>query len=216
MQILSCRQINDIFEQFSERNPQPKTELNYNNNYSLLVAVVLSAQATDVSVNKATKDLFKLVSTPQDMLDLGIVKLEQYIKTIGLWREKAKNIILLSKSLVDNFNGNVPNNLTDLMSLAGVGRKTANVVLNTAFGQNTIAVDTHIFRLSRRLGLSDGSNPLAVEKDLLRAIPDKYIYNAHHWLVLHGRYICKARKPLCNECFLTKICLYYKNNNIDI
>lgn len=212
MKKMQASAVKELFIRFYNRNPHPKTELIYTNDYTLLVAVVLSAQATDIGVNKATEKLFKLVDNPQSMLDLGLNQLESHIKTIGLWRAKAANVIKLSQSLVQNFGGKVPDNLEDLMSLAGVGRKTANVVLNTAFGKKTMAVDTHVFRVSRRLGLSDGNSPEAVEADLLKIIPDAYLYDAHHWLILHGRYICKARNPLCNDCFVSDLCLSYSNN----
>lgn len=202
-----------IFQRFQQRNPNPTTELNYNSNFELLIAVILSAQATDVSVNKATEKLFKKYNTPEKIYKLGETKLKEYIKTIGLFNSKAKNVILTCKALIDNHNSIVPNNRKDLEALPGVGRKTANVVLNTAFGEPTMAVDTHIFRLSNRLGLAPGKNVLEVEQNLLKKVPKKYLQDAHHWLILHGRYICLARKPKCNECFLTDLCDYYKKEN---
>ncbi|AIK97174.1 endonuclease III [Candidatus Odyssella acanthamoebae] len=198
--------ISEIFRRFQEHNPKPQTELEYTNPYTLLVAVTLSAQATDVGVNKATKTLFKVVDTPQKMLDLGEEGLKGYIKTIGLYNAKAKNIMAAATILVDEFEGQVPSNREDLERLAGVGRKTANVVLNVAFGEPTMAVDTHIFRVSNRLGLTAGKTPLAVELQLEKIIPTEYRLHAHHWLILHGRYICKARKPDCPNCFLADLC----------
>jgi endonuclease-3 len=191
-----------------EQNPFPKTELKYSNNYTLLVAVVLSAQATDVSVNKATEKLFKVADNPSDMLTLGEKKVTNYIKTIGLYRNKSKNVIALSRKLIDLHAGQVPYNRSALEALPGVGRKTANVVLNTAFGDPTIAVDTHIFRLSNRTGLAPGKNVDDVEKNLLRRVPMTYRHNAHHWLILHGRYVCKARTPLCDKCIVNLQCNY--------
>lgn len=196
----------EIFRRLSQQRPHPKTELIYTNPYTLLVAVTLSAQATDVGVNKATKALFEKADTPQKMLALGEDELKEYIKTIGLFNSKAKNIIKAAQVLVDNFGGNVPQNREDLETLAGVGRKTANVVLNTAFGQKTIAVDTHIFRVSHRLELAMGKTPLDVELQLEKIIPLDYLKDAHHWLILHGRYVCKARKPDCAHCVLEDLC----------
>ena len=200
--------INKIFAVFASQNPTPKTELNYTNEYTLLVAVVLSAQATDVGVNKATKGLFQQVSNPKQMLDLGEEKLRQHISSIGLYNAKAKNVIKLSQTLLEKHNGQVPNNLTDLQNLAGVGRKTANVILNEWFGEPTIAVDTHIFRISRRIGLvpQTANNVDKVEQGLEKNIPPKFKRYAHHWLILHGRYICKARKPDCDNCCINQYC----------
>lgn len=205
------KDIKKIFYEFQTRNPEPKTELIFKNNYTLLIAVVLSAQATDISVNKATKELFEIYDTPEKMFNLGEERLKEYIKSIGLYKAKAKNIIALSQILIKNYNSEVPDSFAELIKLPGVGKKTANVVLTCAYGQPTIPVDTHVFRVSRRLGLSQGKTPGAVEKDLLALIPKKWLYGAHHWLVLHGRYICKARRPLCEKCFLTKYCDFYKN-----
>ena len=201
----------DIFEFFrrlAESNPAPETELEYVNPYTLLVAVALSAQATDVGVNKATRSLFAKVKTPQQMLDLGEEGLKQHIKTIGLFNTKAKNVMAAARILVDEFGGEVPEEREKLEKLPGVGRKTANVVLNVAFGQPTIAVDTHIFRVSNRTGLAPGKNPLQVELGLEKVIPAPFITHAHHWLILHGRYICKARVPECWRCPVADLCAY--------
>ncbi len=200
--------INKIFKIFAENNPAPTTELIYGSDFELLIAVILSAQATDISVNKATEHLFKVAATPQRILDLGLVGLKKYIKTIGLYNSKADNIIKACKIIIENFAGQVPRTRAELESLPGVGRKTANVVLNTAFGEHTIAVDTHIFRVANRVGLAHGDTPLAVELQLEQVIPKKYLKDAHHWLILHGRYICKARKPLCSECAIFDLCEY--------
>lgn len=201
------KNIGEIFEIFYQHNPQPKTELNYFDNYTLLVAVVLSAQTTDIAVNKATKELFKVVNTPQQMLTLGENKLKKYIANIGLYNAKAKNVIMMSKILIDKFDSQVPNNFEDLQSLPGVGRKTANVVLNCAFNQPTIAVDTHVYRLAHRLGFVKNKNFLETELTLLKIIPKKYLKYAHHWLILHGRYVCKAQKPNCYDCKINEFCL---------
>jgi endonuclease-3 len=201
----------DVFEFFrrlAESNPAPETELEYVNPYTLLVAVALSAQATDVGVNKATRKLFAEVKTPQQMLELGEDGLKEHIKTIGLYNMKAKNVIAAARILVDEFSGNVPQERDKLEKLPGVGRKTANVVLNVAFGQPTIAVDTHIFRVSNRTGLAPGKNPLQVELGLERVTPEPFITHAHHWLILHGRYICKARTPECWRCPVPDLCAY--------
>ncbi|MDF2965432.1 MAG: Endonuclease [Rickettsiaceae bacterium] len=207
-------EINAIFQEFYNRDPDPKTELQYTNNYTLLVAVALSAQATDISVNKATKDLFQKYDTPEKMLVLGEEGLAQYIKSIGLYRTKARNIIALSRILIEHYNSTVPDSLDKLVKLPGVGRKTANVVLNCAFKKDCMPVDTHVFRVAKRLGLSKGRTPEAVEQDLLAIIPKKWLYGAHHWLILHGRYTCIARKPKCEECIISKYCQYYKENKI--
>ncbi|MBO4285248.1 MAG: endonuclease III [Alphaproteobacteria bacterium] len=191
---------------FEHLNPNPKCELDYKNAYTLLVAVVLSAQSTDKGVNKATKALFEVADTPQKMLNLGVEGLKKYIKTIGLYNNKAKNIIKLSEELVQKYGGQVPQNREDLESLAGVGRKTANVVLNVWFGKSTLAVDTHVFRISHRLGLSEGKTPLEVETDLMKILPEKYVKKANHWLVLFGRYTCKAVRPDCLNCALQSYC----------
>lgn len=195
-----------IFAHFKAANAEPKGELEHVNPYTLLVAVVLSAQATDAGVNKATRPLFKVADTPQKMLALGEDVVRDYIKTIGLFRNKAKNVIALSEKLISEHGGEVPADRDALTKLPGVGRKTANVVLNMAFGQKTMAVDTHVFRVSHRLDLSRGKNPEAVEADLMRIIPDEYLYHAHHWLILHGRYTCLARKPRCGLCPVADLC----------
>lgn len=199
-------EILEIMEIFNQRDPNPRCELDYKNAYTLLVAVVLSAQSTDKGVNRATEELFKIADTPQKMVALGIDKLKDYIKTIGLYNNKAKNIIALSQELVEKYQGEVPHNREALESLAGVGRKTANVVLNVWFGEPALAVDTHVMRISHRLEMSQGKNPLEVEKDLLQVLPDSYKKNANHWLVLFGRYTCKAQKPDCANCPLTRLC----------
>jgi len=201
----------DIFEFFrrlAELNPDPETELEYGNTYQLLVAVVLSAQATDVGVNKATRRLFEAVKTPQAMLDLGEAGLKDHIKTIGLFNAKAKNVIALSAILVRDYGGEVPADRDALVELPGVGRKTANVVMNSAFGAETFAVDTHIFRVGNRTGLAPGKTPLAVEKQLEKKVPGPFRVGAHHWLILHGRYICKARTPECWRCPVADLCAY--------
>jgi endonuclease III len=201
----------DVFEflrRLAETNPAPETELEYVNPYTLLVAVALSAQATDVGVNKATRKLFAEVKTPEQMLELGEEGLKQHIKTIGLYNMKAKNVVAAARILVDEFGGEVPQEREKLEKLPGVGRKTANVVLNVAFGQPTIAVDTHIFRVGNRTGLAPGKTPLAVELNLEKSIPEPFITHAHHWLILHGRYICKARTPECWRCPVADLCAY--------
>lgn len=201
----------DIFEfyrRLAEDNPSPETELEYGNDYQLLVAVVLSAQATDVGVNKATRALFREVETPQQMVDLGEDGLKQHIKTIGLFNAKAKNVIALSEILVRDFEGKVPPDRDVLETLPGVGRKTANVVMNTAFGAETFAVDTHIFRVGNRTGLAKGKTPLAVEKQLEKHTPAPFRLGAHHWLILHGRYVCKARTPECWRCIVADLCAF--------
>lgn len=200
------KEILEIMGVFEKLMPEPKCELDFKNPYTLLVAVVLSAQSTDKGVNKATKPLFEIVDTPQKMLDLGIENLKSYIKTIGLYNNKAKNIMAMSAELVQKFGGEVPSNREALESLAGVGRKTANVVLNVWFNQPTLAVDTHVFRISHRLGFSNGKTPLEVEDDLIKVLPEKYIKNANHWLVLFGRYTCKAIKPDCPRCPISQYC----------
>jgi len=201
-------QIEELFRRLSERLPEPQTELEYQNPYTLLVAVVLSAQATDVSVNKATEPLFRTVDTPAKMLALGEAKLKEHIKTIGLFNTKAKNVMALSRILVEQHGGQVPRDRAALEALPGVGRKTASVVLNVAFGEPTIAVDTHIFRVGNRTGLARGATPLEVEQKLEKAVPDKYRRHAHHWLILHGRYVCKARKPDCPLCVIRDLCAF--------
>jgi len=199
-------EILEIMDIFNQKYPNPRCELNYSNAYTLLVAVVLSAQSTDKGVNRATEELFKIADTPQKMAALGLDKLKHYIKTIGLYNNKAKNIIALSKELTEKYQGEVPHNREALENLAGVGRKTANVVLNVWFNEPTLAVDTHVMRISHRLNMSDGKNPLEVEKDLLKVLPDNYKKNANHWLVLFGRYICKAQKPDCPNCPVSSFC----------
>ena len=199
-------EILEIMKIFDAINPNPQCELNFHNAYTLLVAVVLSAQTTDKGVNKATENLFKIADTPQKMLDLGIDKLKQHIKSIGLYNNKAKNIMLLSQDLINRFNGEVPNNREALESLAGVGRKTANVVLNVWFDLPALAVDTHVMRLSHRLDFSQGKTPLAVELDLLKILPEEYVKKANHWLVLFGRYTCKAQRPNCLNCPISSYC----------
>jgi endonuclease-3 len=199
-------EVHEIFRRFSVQRPEPRGELEHQNAYTLLVAVVLSAQATDAGVNKATRPLFEVVQTPQQMLALGEEKLGECIRSIGLWRAKAKNVIALSEALIRDHGGEVPDNRDALVKLPGVGRKTANVVLNMAFGQPTMAVDTHIFRLANRLGLAPGKTPDEVEAALLRIVPDEYLRHAHHWLILHGRYVCKARVPECWRCIIADLC----------
>ena len=199
-----------IFGRLRELNPQPTTELNYDTPFELLIAVILSAQATDVGVNKATAKLYKVANTPQALLDLGITKLKSCIRTIGLFNSKAENIIKTCRILIEDHEGDVPRTREELERLPGVGRKTANVILNTAFGEPTIAVDTHIFRVSNRTGLARGKTPLEVEKRLVRLTPDEFRKDAHHWLILHGRYICKARKPECGRCPIVEWCEYRK------
>lgn len=198
--------VNTIFEILSEDEPHPKTELNYNNNFTLLIAIILSAQSTDIGVNKATSDLFKIADTPNKMLDLGEKELKNYIKSLGLFNSKAKNIIKLCEILRDTYNYEIPKTREQLETLPGVGRKTANVFLNCAFGENLIAVDTHVFRVSKRLGLTNANTPSKVEEDLMLIIPKKWLKYAHHWLILHGRYICKARKPECEKCKIGNLC----------
>ena len=200
--------IEKFFARLAKANPDPKTELYYASPFTLLVAVVLSAQATDIGVNKATPALFAAADTPEKMIKLGEAKVRNYIKTIGLFNTKAKNVIGLSRALVDIHGGEVPRDRAALEALPGVGRKTANVVLNTAFGEPTVAVDTHVFRLSNRTGLAPGKTPLAVEQALDKCVPERWKYNAHHWLILHGRYVCKARKPECPECKVADICAF--------
>ena len=204
--VLSREQVVSVFERFKSENPAPTTELIATNNYTLLVSVVLSAQATDKSVNKATESLYKIVDTPQKMLELGEEGLIEYIKSIGLYKNKAKNVIALSKILIEKFNSEIPKTREDLMSLPGVGRKTANVILNVVYGEKTMPVDTHLLRISPRIGLSFGTTPESIEKDLLKIIPDEYMQHAHHWLILHGRYVCTARNPKCSECLIKDIC----------
>ncbi len=204
----------ELFERLQAINPNPTTELEYSNPFELLVAVILSAQATDVGVNKATRRLFKVANTAQKLVELGEDKLKDYIKTIGLFNTKAKNLIKTAKILVEKHNGEVPRDRAALEALPGVGRKTANVVLNTAFGEPTIAVDTHIYRVSNRTGLAKGKTPLEVEKKLLKVVPREFRQDAHHWLILHGRYVCKARTPNCAECIIHDLCDYKHKTGI--
>ena len=203
----------EIFVRFKEQNPHPTTELLYHNPFELLIAVILSAQATDVSVNKATARLFPIANTPQGILDLGLTGLKEHIKSIGLYNTKAQNVIKTCELLISQHHGQVPDNRKDLEALPGVGRKTANVVLNTAFGQATIAVDTHIFRVANRTGLAKGKTPLEVELGLLKNIEPEFLHDAHHWLILHGRYVCTARSPHCSSCLIRDLC-EYKNKNL--
>ena len=205
---LKPEEVEEIFRRFQAANPEPKGELHYLNPYTLLVAVVLSAQATDEGVNRATKPLFALADTPGKMVALSEDTVRNAIKTIGLFRGKARNVILLSQQLIDRHGGEVPDDREALEALPGVGRKTANVVLNIAFGHPTIAVDTHLFRVGNRTGLAPGKTPLAVELKLLKVVPNAYGRHAHHWLILHGRYVCKARKPECWRCLIADICRF--------
>src|SRR5216683_5355181 len=202
------KNVEEFFRRLAAALPVPKTELEYANPYTLLVAVVLSAQATDVGVNKATKPLFAVADTPQKMLALGEERLSGYIKSIGLYRTKARNVMRLSAMLVEQHGGAVPRDRAALETLPGVGRKTASVVLNVAFGERTIAVDTHIFRVANRTGLAPGKTPLAVELGLEKRVPEPYVQHAHHWLILHGRYVCKARKPACPSCPVSDLCRF--------
>lgn len=206
-------ELREIFRRFAVQRPEPKGELEHVNPFTLVVAVALSAQATDAGVNKATRALFKVADTPQKMLDLGEEKVRDYIKTIGLYRNKAKNVIALSQKLIDDFGGEVPKTREELITLPGVGRKTANVVMSMAFGIPTMAVDTHVFRIANRLGLAPGKTPDEVEENLLKVIPDEYLFHAHHWLILHGRYTCKARKPECQLCVIADICKSAEKTN---
>lgn len=203
---MTAEAIHEMFRRFEAANPSPKTELEHVNAYTLLVAVVLSAQATDAGVNKATRALFAVADTPAKMVALGEDAVREHIKTIGLFRNKAKNVIALSEALVAQHGGEVPQDRAALEALPGVGRKTANVVLNCAFGEPTMAVDTHIFRLANRLALAPGKTPLEVEQKLLEVVPPEYLLNAHHWLILHGRYICKAQRPRCEDCLIADLC----------
>ncbi|WP_306117266.1 MULTISPECIES: endonuclease III [unclassified Roseitalea] len=201
-------ELHEMFRRFSVQRPEPKGELAHVNAFTLIVAVVLSAQATDAGVNRATKELFALADTPEKMLALGEEKVGECIRTIGLWRNKAKNVIALSQKLVDDFGGEVPRSREELVSLPGVGRKTANVVLQMAFGVPAIAVDTHIFRIGNRIGLAPGKTPDEVEAVLMKTVPEAYLLHAHHWLILHGRYVCKARKPDCHACVIADLCKF--------
>lgn len=206
MLLLSPEEIVTVFERFKAQNPDPKPELNYYSPYTLLVAVVLSAQTTDKSVNKVTEPLFKLADTPEKMVQLTQEQISEIIRPIGLTKAKSKNILGLSNGLLQMFNGQVPDSREELMKLPGVGRKTANVVLNVVFGQPTMPVDTHLFRISPKIGLAEGNTPEKVEESLCRRIPECYMQHAHHWLILHGRYVCTARKPNCEKCVIIDIC----------
>jgi endonuclease-3 len=203
----------EIFKRLRDANPSPTTELKYDSVFELLVAVILSAQATDVGVNKATAKLFPVANTPQAILDLGEPGLKNYVKTIGLYNSKAANIIKTCRALVHKHNGQVPDTREALVALPGVGRKTANVVLNTAFGKPAMAVDTHIYRVSNRTGIAPGKTVRAVEDRLMRVVPKEFLQDAHHWLILHGRYVCRARKPRCDECIIVHLC-EYRNKNL--
>jgi endonuclease-3 len=206
--LLTPAEIEEVFDRFAAIHPHPKTELRYQDPFTLLVAVVLSAQATDSSVNQATPDLFRTADTPAKLVALGEAKLTEKIRTIGIFRNKARNLIALARKLLADYGGEVPHTREELETLPGVGRKTANVVLNVAFGQPTIAVDTHIFRVANRTGLAPGKTPLDVELTLDRVVPQRFKHNCHHWLILHGRYVCKARTPECWRCIISDICLY--------
>lgn len=210
---MNKQKIHDIFARFQKENPNPTTELRYKNPFELLIAVILSAQATDISVNKATEKLYPIANTPEKILALGEEGLKEYIKTIGLFNSKAKNVIKACKILVEQHQSIVPQLREHLEALPGVGRKTANVILNTCFSQPTIAVDTHIFRVANRIPLATGKTPLEVEIKLLRVIPKEFLQDAHHWLILHGRYTCIARKPKCPECIIKDLC-EYKNKTV--
>lgn len=205
--MISAKRI-ELFKRLKTANPKPSTELDYETPFELLVAVILSAQATDKSVNIATRALYKVANTPQAILNLGVAGLSRYIKTIGLYNSKAKHIIETCRTLIEKHEGKVPSSRDALEELPGVGRKTANVILNTAFGEPTIAVDTHIFRIANRLGLAPGRNVREVEDRLMKVVPQEYMRDAHHWLILHGRYVCKARKPNCEQCILVDLCAY--------
>ena len=204
-QLLSEKEIVKVFERFKKQNPEPKSELEYSSPFTLLVAVVLSAQATDKSVNKVTRELFKVAKSPEQMVELGEEKLIDYIRSIGLYKNKAHNVIGLSKMLISEFNSQVPSTREELEKLPGVGRKTANVVLNVVFNQPTMPVDTHLLRISPKIGFAKGNSTLEIEKSLVERIPKKYMLHAHHWLILHGRYVCTARSPKCDECIINDI-----------
>ncbi len=206
MALLSEKEIIEVLERLKKANPAPKSELKWTSPFTLLVSVVLSAQATDKSVNLATEKLWKVADTPEKILELGEESLISYIKSIGLYKSKAKHVMGLCKKLIDDFGGEVPRNREKLMSLPGVGRKTANVVLNVVWNEPTMPVDTHLMRICPKIGLAEGKNPLEVEKSLLKRIPGEYLNHAHHWFILHGRYVCTARRPKCDECLLNDIC----------
>ena len=203
---LTPEEITEVFRRFKKQNPAPATELKAQNPFTLLVSVVLSAQATDKSVNKATEPLYKVADTPEKILALGEEGLIAYIKTIGLYRSKAKHVMGLCRMLIDDYGGKLPRKREDLERLPGVGRKTANVILNVVYSEPTMPVDTHLLRISPRIGLSEGTTPIEVEKDLLACIPAEFLGHAHHWLILHGRYVCVARKPLCSQCLIADLC----------
>ena len=206
LKLLSETEIEQVFDRFAQLNPSPKSELEYSSPFTLLVAVVLSAQATDKSVNIATRELYKVADTPQKILALGEEGLIEYIKSIGLYRSKARHVMGLCEKLISDFDGKVPRSREELMSLPGVGRKTANVVLNVVWGEHTMPVDTHLLRICPKIGLAEGDTPEKVEQSLLERIPDKYMEHAHHWLILHGRYVCTARNPKCEECVIRDLC----------
>lgn len=212
---MNAQKRHEIFRRFREDNPKPETELNYSSDFELLIAVILSAQATDVGVNKATDKLFPVARTPEAMYALGVEGLTEYIKTIGLYRTKAKNVIETCRLLIERHDSQVPQTREELEALPGVGRKTANVVLNTAFGQVAMAVDTHIFRVSNRTGIAPGKTVLEVERKLLRFVPKEFLLDAHHWLILHGRYVCQARKPRCGSCRIEDLCEYKHKTSDD-
>lgn len=210
--MLTPSAIHDIFSRLQKGNPHPKTELLYRNHFELLVAVILSARATDISVNKVTPALFKIANTPKKMLALGEAHLKKIIRSIGLHPTKAKNIIKTCEILIKEHHSTIPRERESLEALPGVGRKTANVILNVCFNEPTLAVDTHIFRVAQRIGLAKGKTPLDIEKQLLAVIPPEFLHHAHHWLILHGRYVCKARKPMCDACVINDICEYPAKN----
>jgi len=212
---MNRKKISNIFARFKAANPSPKTELEYSTPFELLVAVILSAQATDKSVNLATRVLFKHARTPEAIVQLGVAGLSKYIRTIGLFNTKAKNVIAMCRILIEQHGGEVPRTREALEALPGVGRKTANVILNTAFGEPTMAVDTHIFRVANRIGLAPGKDVRAVEEHLLKVVPQEYLHDAHHWLILHGRYVCVARKPKCPECLIRDLCEYTQKTPSD-
>ena len=214
MYFMTKAQIKEMFDRFAALTPNPKGELDYVNSYTLLVAVVLSAQATDVGVNKATRTLFEKADTPAKMIALGEHRVRDFIRTIGLYKNKAKNVVALSRKLIESFNGEVPRTREQLETLPGVGRKTANVVLNIAFGEPTIAVDTHLFRVGNRTGVAPGKTPLEVEQGFEKNVPAKHKRDAHHWLILHGRYVCKARKPECPSCPIRDLCRYPEKTEV--
>ena len=211
---MKLNNVKTFFKRLSKKNPSPKTELNYTNNFTLLIAVLLSAQMTDIGVNKVTKKLFSIADTPEKIIKMGELKIKSIIKSINFFHTKARNIINLSKILIKNFKSQVPRTRQELETLPGVGRKTANVILSVAFNKPTIAVDTHIFRLSNRTKIAKGKTPLDVEKGLEKNIPKQYKQHAHHWMILHGRYVCKARNPKCYECVVSDLCLFEKKNFI--